>query len=555
MWHDADDRLSKAVERFEEGAVEAARIMLRTLDRRGVISPRIDLYLGHCHLEAEEFRAAIRRYRRCVALNEESPAPWIGLGLCYGRLGLLERAIEAFQEALSRGPAIEEVHCNLTHCHALAGDLRSAEAHAREAVALDPSCPHVHRHLALAYLLAGNAERSLRAWRRVRALAEDHPELPVGVGRAYAQLGRREEARRCYRRALDGPFAADACFGLGDLAREAEAASEALGHYARAVELDPAFGEARLREAECLADLGRFADAWAALVPLRAQLDDDEADGGEPPVDGLHALSARVLHGLGRRRAALRTLRVLAAVDASDGRPWFRIGSYLLDIGRVRPALTTLRRAGRLSPEDPHVPRLQARALGRLGRGRQAVAVLARAAHRHPGEQQLHVDVAAALLARGRGGSAERALLRGLSWNPEAATLWAAAAELALDDGRLPLARARLRSALRRDRRHPHALGLLVRWLRAMRRPRRAVHAGRAAVRVLPSSDPAVCEYARALLEAGRPEEARLALRRYVLAAPHDPAGYAALGEALELLGDPNGAQTQRRLEALVAGA
>ena len=56
MWHDSEDRLSKAVERFEEGAVEAARIMLRNLDRRGVISPRIDLYLGHCHLEAEEYR-------------------------------------------------------------------------------------------------------------------------------------------------------------------------------------------------------------------------------------------------------------------------------------------------------------------------------------------------------------------------------------------------------------------------------------------------------------------------------------------------------------------
>ncbi len=41
MWHDAEDRLSKAVERFEEGALEAARIMLRNLDRRGVI--RINL--------------------------------------------------------------------------------------------------------------------------------------------------------------------------------------------------------------------------------------------------------------------------------------------------------------------------------------------------------------------------------------------------------------------------------------------------------------------------------------------------------------------------------
>ena len=546
MWHDADDRLSKAVERFEEGAVEAARIMLRNLDRRGVISPRIDLYLGHCHLEAGEYRAAIRRYRRCVALNDESPAPWIGLGLCYGRIGLLERAIEAFEEALIRGPGIEEIHCNLTHCHALAGELAQAEEHARQAIALDPRCPHVHRHLALAYLVAGDPDRSLSAWRRVQVLAPEHPEMTVGVGRAFAALGRRAEARSRYLAALDGPFAADAHFGLGDLARESEEPEEALVHYQEALTLDPEFQESRLRSASCLAELGRFDEAWQTLGPLLGH--------PEVPVEELQPLAARVLQGTGRRRAAVRLLRQDVRDREDDALAWSRLGEHLLEIGRVRVARRVLQRAARLDPDDPRVPRLLARALGRMGEGRRAVAMLARAAHRTPTELELHLDTAAALLARGRDGAAERALLRGLSWNPEAAALWAAAAELALDDGRLPLARARLRSALRRDRRHPQALALLVRWLRQTRRTRRAVNAGRAAVRVVGPADPALREYGAALLEDGRPDEALLALRRYVLAAPDDPAGYALLGEVLELLGDEPGARTQRRLSALVTG-
>jgi len=544
MWHDAEDRLSKAVERFEEGAVEAARIMLRQLERRGVISPRIDLYLGHCHLEDGQLRAAIRRYRRCIALRAESPAPWIGLGLCYGRLGLLERAIEAFEAALERGPEIEEVHCNLTHCHALAGDLEKARAHAREAVRLDARCPHVHRHLALAYLLAGDAVRSLRAWRRVRVLAPDHPELPVGVGRAYAHLERREEARRCYGEALRGPFRADACFGLGDLARTAEDPVEAGEHYRRALEADASFEEARLRWAQCLAQRGRYEEAWTTLAPLLSA----EERGAE-----VTAAAAEILHGCGHRRRALGILRELVDADPERASAWTRLGRHLLDVGRGRAAIGVLRRAARLDAGDVDATRLLARALGRIGRGREAVAVLARAAHRHPGDEQLHVDVAAALVARGRPTSAERALLRGLSWNPEAATLWAAAAELALDAGHRPLARARLRSALRRDRRHPHALGLLVRWLRTSGQTRRAAHAGRAAARVLPAGDEAIREYGHALLEAGRPEEALLQLRRYVLAAPEDPAGYGVMAEALEAVGDETGAVTQRRLRTLVA--
>lgn len=162
------------------------------------------------------------------------------------------------------------------------------------------------------------------------------------------------------------------------------------------------------------------------------------------------------------------------------------------------------------------------------------------------------MDVAAALIARGREAAAERALLRGLSWNPEAALLWAATAELAFDAGRMPLARARLRSALRRDRRHPQALSLLVRWLMAADRPVHAANAARAAVRVLPAEDPAICAYGRALLASGRPHEALLQLRRYVLAAAGDPEGYEALAHAMDAVGDARGARTQRRLQELV---
>ncbi|MDA1195838.1 MAG: tetratricopeptide repeat protein, partial [Planctomycetota bacterium] len=375
MWHDADDRLGKAVERFEEGAVEAARIMLRTLDRRGVISPRIDLYLGHCHLEAGEHRAAIRRYRRCIALNEESPAPWIGLGLCYGRLGLLERAVDAFESALARGPDIEEVHCNLAHCHALAGDLRRAEEHARRAVALDPRCPHVHRHLALAYLLAGEPERSLRAWRRVQVLAPDHPEMPIGVARAYARLGRRAEARSLYLSALDGPFASDARFGLGDLAREAAEPGEAAEHYAEALRLDAAFPEARLRLALCQCELGRMEEAWATCAPLlgEPQEDDPEDEHEDASAAEVTALAARILHALGRRREGLRLLRAFVTADPADGERWRVLAAHLLDHGRPRAALAPLRRAARAAPEDVEVARWQARALGRIGEGRRAI--------------------------------------------------------------------------------------------------------------------------------------------------------------------------------------
>ena len=59
-------------------------------------------------------------------------------------------------------------------------------------------------------------------------------------------------------------------------------------------------------------------------------------------------------------------------------------------------------------------------------------------------------------------------------------------------------------------------------------------------------------ERAVSLLRLGRPLEALLPLRRYVLAAPGDPEGYRLLGLALEAHGDTDAAGSQRRLATLV---
>lgn len=548
MWHDSDRRLAKAVERFEEGDLEAAQAMLRSLDRRGVISPRIDLYLGHCHLERDQLRAAIRRYRRAVALAEEngvhSAAPWVGLGLCHGRLGDIERATRAFLRAESLDPDMEEAHCNLVHCFALAGEVEKAERHAERAVELDPTNPHVFRHLAVAYLIAGRFTQALAAWEQVRLRAPDHPELDVGLGRTYAALDRREEAFGRYLAAIEGPFASDGHYGLGDLALGEGESAQAERHYARAVAADPSHEEARARLASCQLEFGRLDAASDTLAPLLAAW---------PPSPEVVGLAARVHLQRAERRSAFALLRRMVRGEPRRAGVWRVLGEVLLDQERPRSAARAFRRALRLEPRDARHPRLLARALGRAGQRGRAATVLARAAQQMPLEAEVHLDLAACQLARGRSRAAERGLLRGLSWNPESSALWAATAELALERGEAALARARIRSALRRNRRHPAGLGLLLRWLVLRGDWRRAVNAGRAAVRVLPDRDPAHRLYGTALVRCGRFQEAQVPLRRYVLAAPDDPEGFAALAEALDGVGDVAGAVDQRRLARVVA--
>jgi len=587
MWHDPDDRLRKAVERFEEDDVESAWRMLRSLERKGVESPRIDLYLGHCHLESNRPAAAIRRYRRAAARAPRRPEPWIGLGLAFGRLGRLRRARSAFRRAARLAPDLEEAHCQLVHCHVLLGEMEDALRVARKVEALDPACPHLHRHIAVGHDLAGRTEEALAAWRRVEARNPAYPELATGLGRCYARLRRGTEARAAYLRAVEADAEDGAAWlGLGDLAALEGRPEQALEHHRAALAADPEDEDARLRVVEDLLDQGRPAEALEALGPLRRGAEPtDPLDAGDRSV--VVGFEARAHRGLGQRAQALVLLRIEVAARPLDASAWRALGEHLLTAGRRQAALSVLRRSVSLetreskgtlpAPVPPGMPepptpegrlegdegvRLLARALARLGRRKQAVSVLARATRHHPRATELWIDLAAALLARRRDAAADRAVLRGLSWNGESAPLWAAAAELALERGDLAEARTRLRAALRRDRRLPQALALLTRWwvlrVPAARGPAvrsiwlRAAHAARAAARVLPGGDEAVRSHGLALLRLGRPAEALVPLRRYVLAAPGDPEGYALLAEVYDALGQASVADSQRGIAKAV---
>lgn len=551
MWHDPDDRLQKAIERFEEDDIETAWKMLRGLERKGVESARLELYLGHCHLELDRPEAAIRRYRRALRSNPRRGEPWVGLGLAFGRLGRLRRACSAFRRAVRLAPELEEAHCQLVHGYVLLGEMDRALAAARRVEALDPTCPHVHRHLAIGHFVAGRYGEALASWRRVEARDPDHPDAATGIGRCLARLRRTGEARASFQRALSrDPRDAGARMGLGDLAADDRRAEEAIEHYRAALEADPADPDARERLAEALLEAGQPESALETLV--RASSGADDGEGATPSII---AIEARALRDLGRRATALALLRSTAEASPASAEAWCSLGEFLLEEGRARAAIAPLRRALRLDGETPTPARLLARALGRVGRRKEAVSVVASAGRRHPRDPQVHLDVAAALLARERPAAAERALLRGLSWQPDGADLWTALAEIAQAGGRFPEARGRLRAALRRDRRHPRALSLLVGWLVERKQWRRAANAGRAATRVVAAGDSAVRGLGFALLRLGRPREAIAPLRRYVLAVPEDADGYRLLAEALDSIGDPEGAAAQRRLANAVASA
>jgi tetratricopeptide (TPR) repeat protein len=137
------------------------------------------------------------------------------------------------------------------------------------------------------------------ARRYEQALAEDpaHDEARLRLGRLLVLLNRREQAagelQRVAAAHASGWLGAYARLFQGDLAEREGRVDDAIGHYRRAVEMQPGLQPAQLALSHALHVTGRGAEATAVL---RASLDVSFVD----TVHGWNAYHTTVLHGFRR---------------------------------------------------------------------------------------------------------------------------------------------------------------------------------------------------------------------------------------------------------------
>lgn len=131
--------------------------------------------LGALQFQAGEYRAAIKTWRRVLALDPDDLDARFELATLLGIDEQFDEATEQFQTIVARNPADWRAHANL--CRFLIGrDADAALAHARQAIRLNPDSFEAHMNLATALLAVGKKTEGLKELRLVRAgLPENHP--------------------------------------------------------------------------------------------------------------------------------------------------------------------------------------------------------------------------------------------------------------------------------------------------------------------------------------------------------------------------------------------
>ncbi len=105
-------------------------------------------------------RAALVELDANIKENPGDPRPYLFLGGLYGRIGLSDYALSAFQEALKLSPKKQQIYFEIGDVYLQKGDYKNAVAILEEAFNLDTSFHSAAVNLSTAHILNGNQEKA-----------------------------------------------------------------------------------------------------------------------------------------------------------------------------------------------------------------------------------------------------------------------------------------------------------------------------------------------------------------------------------------------------------
>ena len=168
----------KGVESYETGDYETALEHFATAVDKGLPEELVvyaHSYMGHCHLERENYEAAEARYQSALATGNEVAMCNTNLGVYYRNRESYEEAERYYLDALKADASYTPALAGLGVLYSVNGRAEEAVLLLEQAISLEPEAPAVYyANLSYAYAETG-------------ALAEARALLETAEGKGYPQ--------------------------------------------------------------------------------------------------------------------------------------------------------------------------------------------------------------------------------------------------------------------------------------------------------------------------------------------------------------------------------
>ncbi|MEO8205350.1 MAG: tetratricopeptide repeat protein [Chthoniobacterales bacterium] len=301
---------------------------------------------------------AISLYEGLLKNNPDFPDICEDLGLCYSRLGEIDKAIATYQKAVAKDPVKGTLFDNLAALYLQKKDEVHALYSLRQGLLIDPYDPGRYEMAGKVALRLHKAEDAIQIFRNARARFAGVPEFTYLLASALAQDGQYYESMRALdqviyeasniKPSLTRPSLLDARFYLdyGRIANEAKLYSRAEEMLRKSIEMNPAnSAEASNDLAYMLAERGEKLDE--AEVFIRNAL-------VQKPNEGAYLDSLGwVLYKQNRYPEALAELLGAAShFTKPDPVIYEHIGDVYQKMGQLPQAVLYWQKANQLAPEN-----------------------------------------------------------------------------------------------------------------------------------------------------------------------------------------------------------
>jgi uncharacterized caspase-like protein/Flp pilus assembly protein TadD len=153
---------------------------------------------GRAHIAANEFPQAVQALNRSLAIEPEFACSYNALGVALGRIGRLEEARAAFENAAQLTPAWALPPLQIAQQLINAGDLRGAVPHLENAAKLNPKAVGIGWSLARVHRLLGNQQDFARAANAVLATDRNYAPMYAELGQFYESIKDTARAAQAY---------------------------------------------------------------------------------------------------------------------------------------------------------------------------------------------------------------------------------------------------------------------------------------------------------------------------------------------------------------------
>ena len=365
---------------------------------------------------AKGVRSAIDAFREALARGPESPEILAWSGKAHEAAGEYPSALDAYEQAhrLHPGPtgAVQDLNRGIGRCCLALGQVEAAIAALREALAASAAPPlALLAELAGAYLAAQMDTEAFEIYQRAVESAPGAPALLAGLARTGIATGKTEFAIEAYRRALDQyPDRIKLLADMADLQLHSGQVTDARVSYARALALAPGSAQIHRRAGEALLGLGEHAEALQALEAAARLAPEDAA---------IHRLVGDTQAKCQQFESAHTAYMRAAELEPMDVSHLLAAGEAMWALNQPDSALEPWEKALQARPDNSQIRARLGKALMQLGKHAQALSELERASHSTPEDQEPVRDAALCAIALGDHDRAERLLIHLTHMAPE----------------------------------------------------------------------------------------------------------------------------------------